>query len=308
MPAQPRVRRRRARPAPARAYLRRFCPTALVAVPVALGPIAASVARGEGPFGWLGQRSGNVRRPSALDEVPAVVRLPRGRPRPLRRRCPGRCDRGRRGRGCRGGADEPVRLFAAVPLPDDRRDAARRRVRQRVVRRRPGRKPERALRLLRRPAGVRRAGAVDRAGLPRPRPWAGSRLPPPASPLPAPADPGSTTTRGSRRSRSFRGDALAPSPGATAASSAATTRASRSSGRPAPANDLATWALVAVWMALLGLFAVESNRVSASRTAAAFDGQRRRGSTTRSRRARTSRFSGTRSARARTCPIPSTSG
>ena len=32
------------------------------------------------------------------------------------------------------------------------------------------------------------------------------------------------------------------------------------------------WALVAVWMALLGLFAVESNRVSASKTAAAFAG------------------------------------
>ena len=38
------------------------------------------------------------------------------------------------------------------------------------------------------------------------------------------------------------------------------------------ANDVALWALVAVWMALLGLFAVESNRVSASKTAAAFEG------------------------------------
>ena len=33
------------------------------------------------------------------------------------------------------------------------------------------------------------------------------------------------------------------------------------------------WALVGVWMALLGLFAVESNRVSASKTAAAFAGR-----------------------------------
>ena len=40
------------------AYLRRFAPTALVAVPVALGPMIVSVARGDGPFGWLGQRSG----------------------------------------------------------------------------------------------------------------------------------------------------------------------------------------------------------------------------------------------------------
>ena len=33
------------------------------------------------------------------------------------------------------------------------------------------------------------------------------------------------------------------------------------------------WALVGTWMAVLGLFAVESNRVSASRTAASFEGR-----------------------------------
>ena len=52
--------------APCSRHLRRFWPTAAVAVPVALAPLAASVARGEGPFGWLGGALGHVRRPSAL--------------------------------------------------------------------------------------------------------------------------------------------------------------------------------------------------------------------------------------------------
>jgi hypothetical protein len=67
---------------------------------------------------------------------------------------------------------------------------------------------------------------------------------------------------------------LAPSAGATAALVAATTLcfalvwmtcSERTTWR--------LWTLVAVWMAVLGLFVVESNRVSASRTAAAFDGR-----------------------------------
>ena len=41
-----------------RGYLRAFLPTVLVTLPIALAPIVASVARGEGVFGWLGQRSG----------------------------------------------------------------------------------------------------------------------------------------------------------------------------------------------------------------------------------------------------------
>ena len=53
-------------------YLRRFVPTALVAVPVALGPVIASLARGEGMFGWLGQRSGTFDQFRA-HEVPQWV-------------------------------------------------------------------------------------------------------------------------------------------------------------------------------------------------------------------------------------------
>jgi hypothetical protein len=98
------------------AYVRRFIPTAVVAVTVSVAPVIASVARGEGAFGWLGSRSGtfDAFRPVEIPEwftyltadlvlyvavapaVAAAVMVGQG----LSRRAP-----------------EHVRLFAAVALP-----------------------------------------------------------------------------------------------------------------------------------------------------------------------------------------------
>ena len=49
---------RATRPTSRLRYLRRFVPTALVVGIGCLGPVAVSVVGGEGPFGWLGGRSG----------------------------------------------------------------------------------------------------------------------------------------------------------------------------------------------------------------------------------------------------------
>ena len=146
-------------------YLRRFVPTALVAMPVALGPVIASLVRGDGMFGWLGQRSGTFDQFRAHEVpqwvaflaaglvlyvavVPAVatavmVRLAsRGR-RMSRYACsrPSLCRRSRR-------CSLSVAFVSAL------------------VRCRRDRQPERALRLPRRPAHVRRARSVDRARAP----------------------------------------------------------------------------------------------------------------------------------------------
>ena len=51
------------------AYARRFWPTLALVVPVVLAPFALSVARGEGPFGWLGARSAPNRLDSATGSV-----------------------------------------------------------------------------------------------------------------------------------------------------------------------------------------------------------------------------------------------
>ena len=115
-------------------YARRFLPTVIVAIPVALAPVVASVARGEGAFGWLGQRSGTFDE-FHPHEVPYWFLLLAVGLRPLRRRRPGRRDHdhGRRrapGR-CR---RRPPALRRRRP-PDGRRGAAERRLRQRVARR-----------------------------------------------------------------------------------------------------------------------------------------------------------------------------
>ena len=97
-------------------YLRRFVPSLLVAVPVALAPVIASVARGDGIFGWLGQRSGtfNEFHPEEVPRwfaflgvglvlyvavIPAVATAIVA------------------GQGLSRRAAEPLRLFAAVALP-----------------------------------------------------------------------------------------------------------------------------------------------------------------------------------------------
>lgn len=47
-----------ANPAERRGYLRRFVPSVILLLAVCVAPVVASVARGEGVFGWLGARSG----------------------------------------------------------------------------------------------------------------------------------------------------------------------------------------------------------------------------------------------------------
>ena len=51
-------------------YLRRFAPTAALAVLLPLAPVAVSLARGQGAFGWLGARSGtfDAFRPQEIPE------------------------------------------------------------------------------------------------------------------------------------------------------------------------------------------------------------------------------------------------
>ena len=97
-------------------YVRRFIPTAVVAVAVSVAPAFASVARGEGAFGWLGSRSGtfDAFRPIEIPEwftylaadlvlyvavAPAVAAAVVV------------------GQGLSRHAPEHVRLFAAVALP-----------------------------------------------------------------------------------------------------------------------------------------------------------------------------------------------
>ena len=255
------------------AYLRRFAPTALVAVPVALGPMIVSVARGDGPFGWLGQRSGTFHAFHA-EEVPKwflflavglvlyVAVLPAVATAIM-------C-----GRGLSCDADEPTRLFAAVTLPT----IGAMLLGVAVVSAsfdvdQVGNLNERYVFYVVPLAFVGMALWIER-GLPRPRPWSRAAL------AVACVAPVLLPIRRLDYNAGLQALALvpwrtlAPSAGATAALVAATTLcfalvwmtcSERTTWR--------LWTLVAVWMAVLGLFVVESNRVSASRTAAAFDGR-----------------------------------
>ena len=97
-------------------YLRRFIPTVVVSLLASLTPIAASVARGNGPTGWLGSRSGTFDEVH-VHEVPqwfvflvsdlvlyvAVV--------------PAAATAVMLGRGLSSRASAQARLFAAVALP-----------------------------------------------------------------------------------------------------------------------------------------------------------------------------------------------
>ena len=125
-----------------------------------------------------GSSAGSASGPGTFDEFhlrrgAVLVRVPRGRARPLRRRRPRRRDRDR---GRRARAVEACRR-AASALRRRRRSRRSSRccssiaLRQRVVRRRRDREPQRALRLPRRPAAPSsgsRSGSSE--GLPRPRP------------------------------------------------------------------------------------------------------------------------------------------
>ncbi len=254
-------------------YARRFAPTLFFVVPVALAPVLVSVARGEGVFGWLGQRSGTFDE-FQVHEVPQwfvflgvgivlyvavipaiastiVVML-----------------------GLSRHAAEPVRLFAAVALPTF------------------------AVMLLS-VAFVSASFDVDgignlneryvfhvvpltfvglalwiELGLPRPRPWAWVVLGLACvAPALLPIDR-LDYNAGLQALALLPWPELVGSPGAIALLVGVCTVALGAAwlvARPQTAWRL--WALVATWMVVLGLFAVESNRVSASRTAAAFDGR-----------------------------------
>ena len=99
-----------------RRYLTRFLPSLTLALAVSVAPMVASVARGDGPFGWLGARSGTFDsfRPGEIPKwfvflgaglvlyvavAPAIATALVA------------------GRGMSRGATEPLRLFAAVALP-----------------------------------------------------------------------------------------------------------------------------------------------------------------------------------------------
>ena len=97
-------------------YARRFLPTLIVAIPVALAPVVASVARGEGVFGWLGQRSGTFDE-FHLHEVPYwFVLLAVGLVLYVAV-APAVATTIMVVAWLRGGADDGLRLYAAVVLP-----------------------------------------------------------------------------------------------------------------------------------------------------------------------------------------------
>ena len=170
---------------------------------VLVAVVAALVARRAERV--AGEQVGDVRRPAARRGA-GVVRVPPGRPRPLRRADP---------RGCIRGRDRPrhpsacARARAALRVDrasDHGGPAADGRCRQRLDRRRRARDPQRAIRLLPRSAAVPRPRDLDPRGAPASRGC--SRRSPPAavrhSRSSCPST-GSSTTRASSRRRSFPG-------------------------------------------------------------------------------------------------------
>ena len=256
-----------------RGYLRAFLPTVLVTLPIALAPIVASVARGEGVFGWLGQRSGTFDE-FRVHEVPywfvflaiglvlyvavapavataVVVAV---------------------GLGSR--ADDGTRLFAAIGLPT-------------------------IVAMLLSIAFVSASFDVDgignlneryvfhvvpltfvglalwiERGLPRPRPWSWvflglACLAPVVLPIHR-----LDYNAGLQALALVPWDTLSLTEAGTALVVGALTigfGALWLTARPAATARL--WVVLAIWLAVLGLFAVESNRASAERTAAAFEGR-----------------------------------
>ena len=142
-------------------YLRRFLPTAGLALAVGLAPAAISTARGDGPLGWLGARSGtfDVVHPGEIpkwfaylvaDLVLYVAVVPVVAMAVVV------------GLGLLHRATDGQRLFASVGAPDGRRDARERLPRQLDLRRRRRREHQRAVRVRAGAAPVRRAGPLDR--------------------------------------------------------------------------------------------------------------------------------------------------
>ena len=168
-------------------------------------PQSSSVARGEGVFGWLGQRSGTFDE-FHLYEVPYwFVFLAVGLVLYVAV-APAVASTIMVVTGLRGRADDGLAALRRRRPPDRRRDAAERRLRQRLVRRGRDREPQRALRVPRRPAALRRPRALDRARAARARGRGrGSSSASPASRPRSSRSSGSTTTPACRRSRSSPG-------------------------------------------------------------------------------------------------------
>ena len=184
------------------AYLRRFVPRRGDAPLSRSRVLPRSVARGDGALGWLGARSGtfDAFRPR---EIPEWFVVSRRRSRPLRRGRPRRATAVVLGRGLSRRAPERVRLFAAIALPTFVAMLGSVCRRQRLARRRRDGEPQRAVRLLRRSARVRRARALDRRGAAAPETAGMGRFSLVAVCCPSlPADStASSTTRASSRSR-----------------------------------------------------------------------------------------------------------
>jgi hypothetical protein len=232
-----------------------------------------SVARGDGPLGWLGQRSGTFHAFHAAEIPKWFVFLAVGLVLYVAV-LPAVATAIMCGRGLSRSADERARLFAAVTFPtigamllSVAAVSASFDVDQ------VGNLNERYVFYVVPLSFVGMALWIE-SGLPRPRPWSRVAL------TVACVAPVLLPIRRLDYNAGLQALALVPwgtlatSTGATAALVAVTTLcfalvwvtcSERTTWR--------LWTLVAVWMSLLGLFAVESNRVSASRTAAAFDGR-----------------------------------
>lgn len=103
-------------PSERRSYVRRFACTALILVSVSLAPVAMSVLRGEGAFGWLGARSGTFADFNP-HEVPQWLAYLAGDLILYVALIPAAATAIVIGGGLSRRAAEHVRLFAAVALP-----------------------------------------------------------------------------------------------------------------------------------------------------------------------------------------------
>ena len=254
------------------AYVKRFAPTAFAVVPLALAPMLASAARGDGIFGWLGERSGTFDALQAQSVPKWFVFLLVGLVLYVAI-APAVATAIVSGYGLSRRADEAVRLFAAVVLPTTGSVLVSVAfVSASVHVDRIGNLNERYVFYLVPMTFVGLALWIER-GLPRPRPWAylavGVACISPAL-LPIHRLDYNAGLQAlallpwRELTDSAVGVAVLVGTVAVCCGAAWLTCGVRSTWR--------LWALVGAWMAVLGLFAIESNRVSVSKTAASFDG------------------------------------
>ncbi len=97
-------------------YMRRFVPTAVVSLSVSLAPMTASVARGDGAFGWLGARSGTF-DDLHVHEIPQWFAFLSADLVLYVAVAPAAATAILLARGLSRDAAEPARLFTAVALP-----------------------------------------------------------------------------------------------------------------------------------------------------------------------------------------------